>query len=199
MRSSRAEDRTVGNDSGGRIRRVPIHDGWAPYYRFLFAFHQSCLPVCRSAAARWRRSPRLGRNRLRKRWSICRRGAWSCAIRYERGEISGRGLRIATWKAGGQPGPDPGNTAPQPGKSGLFPISGWCLACRTSRTAGLDRTAREPRTACRGARSRRNRHGRERDHYRTLYFSHSGKYSSGSVWCDARFRADNSGAFVNST
>src|SRR5580693_218778 len=41
-----------------------------------------------------------------------------------------RDLRIATWKAGCQPGPDTGNTAPQPGKSGLFPITGWCLACR---------------------------------------------------------------------
>jgi hypothetical protein len=127
--------------------------------------------VCPSAEAPPRdgASPRLGRNLFASGRAFAAEEPGVARFATS-GVISGRGLRIATWKAGGQPGPDPGNTAPQPGKSGLFPISGWSLACRTSRTARLDRTA------CRGARSRRNRHGRERDHYRTSYFSHSGKY-----------------------
>ena len=202
MRSSRAEDGTAGNDSGGRIRRVRVHDGWAPYYRFPLAFHQSCLPVCRSAAARWRSTQRvparLGRNLFASGRAFAAEEPGAARFATSGVEISWRGLRIATWKAGSQPGPDPVNTAPQPGKSGLFPISGWCLACRTSRTARLDRTAREPRTALPGrpftAKSSRTVTG-PLPHF---VFIASGKYSSGSVWRDARFRADNSGAFVDS-
>ena len=149
-------------------------------YRFLLAFHQNCLPVCRSAAARWRGSPRLGRNLFAsvRAFAAEEPGAARFATSGVRSPslISERGLRIATWKAGGQPGPDPGNTAPQPGKSGLFPISGWSLACRTSRTARLDRTAREPRTACPGARSRRNRHGWETEPLPHFVFMASGEY-----------------------
>jgi len=73
-----------------------IHDGWAPYYRFRFAFHQSCLAHllkrCREmaqivapvTAAFPRAVGRLLQTGLELR------------DRYERGEISEHGVRTAT-------------------------------------------------------------------------------------------------------
>ncbi len=96
---------------GAEYDGFPIHDGWAPYYRFLLAFHQSCLPVCRSAAARWRSTQgvpaRLGRNLFASGRAFAAEEPGVARF----AKISERGLRIATWKAGSQPGPDPGNCA----------------------------------------------------------------------------------------
>jgi len=75
-----------------------IHDGWAPYYRFRLAFHQSCLAHllrrCRemvqivSPAAR--AFPRAVEDLLETSLEL--------RDRYERGEVSERGLGIATGK-----------------------------------------------------------------------------------------------------
>src|SRR5215208_425897 len=75
-----------------------IHDGWAPYYRFRFAFHQSCLAHllkrCREmaqiaspvAAAFPQAVEHLLQTSLELR------------DRYERGEVSEHGMRTATGK-----------------------------------------------------------------------------------------------------
>jgi len=73
-----------------------IHDGWAPYYRFQFAFHQSCLTHllkrCREmaeiAAPAARAFPRAVERLLETSLEL--------RDRYEQGEISERGLSIAT-------------------------------------------------------------------------------------------------------
>ena len=54
MRSSRAEDRTVGNDPGGGLWWVYDPRRWSPYFRFPLASHQSLfahlLKRCREMA-----------------------------------------------------------------------------------------------------------------------------------------------------
>lgn len=73
-----------------------IHDGWAPYYRFQFAFHQSCLAHllkrCREmaqiASPAALAFPQAVENLLETSLQL--------RDRYEQGEISARGLRIAT-------------------------------------------------------------------------------------------------------
>ncbi|MBM3815241.1 MAG: IS66 family transposase [Acidimicrobiia bacterium] len=75
-----------------------IHDGWAPYYRFQFAFHQSCLAHllkrCREmvqiASPAALAFPRAVENLLLTSLEL--------RDRYERGEVSERGLSIATGK-----------------------------------------------------------------------------------------------------
>jgi transposase len=75
-----------------------IHDGWAPYYRFQFAFHQSCLAhllkrcremaqVAGPAAVAF---PRAVEDVLETSLGL--------RDRYERNEISKRGMSIATGK-----------------------------------------------------------------------------------------------------
>src|SRR5215831_7040883 len=75
-----------------------IHDGWAPYYRFQVAFHQSCLAhllrrcremahIASSAALAF---PRAVEDVLETSLEL--------RDRYEQGEISERGLSIATGK-----------------------------------------------------------------------------------------------------
>jgi transposase len=74
------------------------HDGWAPYYRFQLAFHQSCLAHllkrCREmaqvASPAALAFPRAVENLLLKSLEL--------RDRYERGEVSKRGLSIATGK-----------------------------------------------------------------------------------------------------
>jgi transposase len=74
------------------------HDGWAPYYRFQLAFHQSCLAHllkrCREmaqvASPAALAFPRAVENLLLKSLEL--------RDRYERGEVSERGLSIATGK-----------------------------------------------------------------------------------------------------
>jgi transposase len=79
-----------------------IHDGWAPYYRFARAFHQSCLAHllrrCREMAQTASPSalafPRAVGNLLETSLEL--------RDRYERGEISERGLSIATGQLEGK-------------------------------------------------------------------------------------------------
>ena len=75
-----------------------IHDGWAPYYRFPFAFHQSCvahlLKRCREmaqvASPAALAFPRAVEDLLETSLEL--------RDRHERGEVSERGLSIATGK-----------------------------------------------------------------------------------------------------
>ncbi len=75
-----------------------IHDGWAPYYRFQFAFHQSCLAHllkrCREmaqiASPAALAFPQAVEDLLETSLQL--------RDRYEQGEISERGLSIATGK-----------------------------------------------------------------------------------------------------
>ena len=75
-----------------------IHDGWAPYYRFQFAFHQSCLAHllkrCREmaqiASPAALAFPRAVEDLLQTSLEL--------RDRHEQGEISERGLSIATGK-----------------------------------------------------------------------------------------------------
>ena len=75
-----------------------IHDGWAPYYRFQFAFHQSCLAHllkrCREmaqiASPAALAFPRAVEDLLQTSLEL--------RDRYEQGEISERGMSIATGK-----------------------------------------------------------------------------------------------------
>jgi transposase len=75
-----------------------IHDGWAPYYRFQFAFHQSCLAHllhrCREmmhiASLAARAFPRAVEDLLKTSLEL--------RDRQERGEVSERGRNIATGK-----------------------------------------------------------------------------------------------------
>ena len=75
-----------------------IHDGWAPYYRFQFAFHQSCLAHllkrCREmtqiAAPAALTFPRAVEGLLETSLEL--------RDRHELGEVSERGLSIATGK-----------------------------------------------------------------------------------------------------
>jgi len=73
-----------------------VHDGWAPYYRFLFAFHQSCLShllrrcqeMARVASGAAARFPLVVKGLLQTSLEL--------RDRYERGEISALGLQSAT-------------------------------------------------------------------------------------------------------
>jgi transposase len=75
-----------------------LHDGWAPYYRFQFAFHQSCLAHllkrCREmsqiASPSALAFPRAVEHLLQTSLEL--------RDRYEQGEVSERGMRIATGK-----------------------------------------------------------------------------------------------------
>jgi transposase len=75
-----------------------IHDGWAPYYRFQFAFHQSCLAHllkrCREmahiASPAALAFPRAVEDLLAAGLEL--------RDRHERGEVSERGLSITTGK-----------------------------------------------------------------------------------------------------
>ena len=75
-----------------------IHDGWAPYYRFQFAFHQSCLAHllkrCREmaqiASPAALAFPRAVEHLLQTSLEL--------RDRYEQGEVSERGRSIATGK-----------------------------------------------------------------------------------------------------
>jgi transposase len=73
-----------------------VHDGWAPYYRFPLAFHQSCLAHllkrCREMAQI--ASPAAASFPLAVRDLL--QTSLELRDRYERGEISEHGLRSAT-------------------------------------------------------------------------------------------------------
>jgi transposase len=75
-----------------------IHDGWAPYYRFRFALHQSCLAhllkrcreMAQMASPAARAFPRAVEHLLQSGLGL--------RDRQERGEISSHGMRTATGK-----------------------------------------------------------------------------------------------------
>src|SRR5207244_6173003 len=79
-----------------------IHDGWAPYYRFRIAFHQSCLAHllkrCREmaqiASPAALAFPRAVEDLLQTGLAL--------RDRYEQGEISERGMSIAKCKVEGK-------------------------------------------------------------------------------------------------
>lgn len=81
---------------GAEYEGFLTHDGWAPYYRFPFAFHQSCLAHllkrCREmaqiASPAALAFPRAVEDLLQTSLEL--------RDRYERGEVSEQGLRIAT-------------------------------------------------------------------------------------------------------
>jgi len=81
---------------GAAYARVLVHDGWAPYYQFQLAFHQSCvnhlLRRCREmaqiASPPAAVFPRAVQQLLQA--SLVLRD------RYARGEMSEHGLRVAT-------------------------------------------------------------------------------------------------------
>jgi transposase len=83
---------------GAEYNGFLTHDGWAPYYRFQLAFHQSCLAHllkrCREmaqvASPAALAFPRAVENLLLTSLEL--------RDRYERGEVSERGLSIATGK-----------------------------------------------------------------------------------------------------
>jgi transposase len=83
---------------GAKYDGFLIHDGWAPYNRFQFAFHQSCLAHllkrCREMAQIASPSalafPQAVEDLLGRSLEL--------RDRYERGEVSERGLSIATGK-----------------------------------------------------------------------------------------------------
>jgi transposase len=74
------------------------HDGWAPYYRFQLAFHQSCLAHllkrCREMAQIASPSALAFRRAVEDLFET----SLELRDRYEQGEISERGLSIATGK-----------------------------------------------------------------------------------------------------
>ena len=55
-----------------------VHDGWAPYYRFRLAFHQSCLNHLLTRCREMARSFLRRRLPCPRRCSICCRPASSC-------------------------------------------------------------------------------------------------------------------------
>jgi hypothetical protein len=73
-----------------------VHDGWAPYYRFQFAFHQSCvshlLKRCREMAQI--ASPAAAAFPLAVRHLL--QTSFQLRDRYEQGAMSSHGLRSAT-------------------------------------------------------------------------------------------------------
>jgi transposase len=82
----------LGADYAGTL----VHDGWAPYYRFEFALHQSCLSHllkrCREMVQR--ASPAAAVFPLAVRHLL--ETSLALRDRYEQGEISEHGLQTAT-------------------------------------------------------------------------------------------------------
>ena len=75
-----------------------IHDGWAPYYRFLFAFHQSCLAhLLKRCREMMQIAPPAALAFPRTVEQLLRTGM-ELRDRYEAGAISAHGLRTATGK-----------------------------------------------------------------------------------------------------
>src|SRR5215831_2738308 len=83
---------------GAKYDGFLIHDGWAPYYRFQFAFHQSCLAHllqrCREMAQIAPPAARAFPGAVEQ----LLRTSLELRQRYAAGEISERGLSIATGK-----------------------------------------------------------------------------------------------------
>jgi transposase len=75
-----------------------IHDGWAPYYRFRFALHQSCLAhLLKRCREMVQIAPPAARTFPRAVADLLETGL-ELRDRYEQGKIAERGLSIATGK-----------------------------------------------------------------------------------------------------
>src|ERR1019366_10347351 len=79
-----------------------VHDGWAPYYKFVWAFHQSCLNhlLRRSKEMAQIASPTAAAFPLAV-GSLLKRGL-QLRDRYQQDEISEHGLRTATGRLEGK-------------------------------------------------------------------------------------------------
>ena len=79
-----------------------IHDGWAPYYRFQFAFHQSCLAHLLKRCREMAQIASPAALAFLQAVEHLLQTSLELRDRYEQGEISERGLSIATGKLAAQ-------------------------------------------------------------------------------------------------
>jgi transposase len=75
-----------------------VHDGWAPYYRFQFAFHQSCLAHLLKRCREMVQIASPGALAFPRAVEQLLQTGLALRDRHERGEISEHGLRTATGK-----------------------------------------------------------------------------------------------------
>ena len=93
-----------------------VHDGWAPYYKFLLAFHQSCLNHLLERCKKMIESATPAAAVFPAGIHHLLQTSLELRDRYEQGEISEHGLRTATGRLEGKLGrlleeadPDPAN------------------------------------------------------------------------------------------
>src|ERR1700722_17075057 len=75
-----------------------VHDGWAPYYRFQFAFHQSCLAHLLKRCREMAQIASPGARAFPRAVEQLLQTGLALRERHKRGEISEHGLRIAIGK-----------------------------------------------------------------------------------------------------
>jgi transposase len=75
-----------------------VHDGWAPYYRFQFAFHQSCLAHLLKRCREMAQIASPGALAFPRAVEQLLQTGLELRDRHERGEICEHGLRTATGK-----------------------------------------------------------------------------------------------------
>jgi transposase len=75
-----------------------IHDGWAPYYRFPLAFHQSCLAHLLKRCREMMQIASPAALAFPQGVEHLLQTSLELRDRYERGEVSERGMNIATGK-----------------------------------------------------------------------------------------------------
>jgi transposase len=75
-----------------------LHDGWAPYYRFQFAFHQSCLAHLLKRCREMVQIASPAASAFPRAVECLLQTGLELRDRHERGEISEHGMRIATGK-----------------------------------------------------------------------------------------------------
>jgi len=73
-----------------------IHDGWAPYYRFPLAFHQSCLAHLLKRCREMMQIASTAALAFPQAVERLLQTSLELRDRYERGEVSARGMNIAT-------------------------------------------------------------------------------------------------------
>jgi transposase len=81
---------------GAKYDGFLVHDGWAPYYRFQFVFHQSCLAHLLKRCREMAQIAPPGALAFPQGIEHLLETSLELRDRYEQGEISERGLRIAT-------------------------------------------------------------------------------------------------------
>jgi transposase len=83
---------------GAEYNGFLVHDGWAPYYRFQFAFHQSCLAHLLTRCREMAQIASPGALAFPRAVEQLLQTGLELRDRHERGEISEHGLRTATGK-----------------------------------------------------------------------------------------------------